>query len=453
MDDFIRYRSRPSDEQVENLRAFTRYGERTDPISFVGREDYLDHITTLIQDKRQDSSLQSITQLVQGAPGAGKTSLLNELDRVNRGDHVTVVRLDGEDLSEPLVVAEEFIASIGANARDIGESSTRTQRTTGDIKIAQHQLGRETHTASALERIERGASMWRSLTPLLDVDANHVFLLLVDEAQRVDKTRGKDINEAVTSLHTGGYATANLRILPVFAGLSDTSERLEKVGLTRNAVSPHRLGALSRDEAQEAAEGFMEDERIGIHDVFPHFTRTDLARTFAVASEGWPRHLHNYLTGLAIELVHDCDRPQPNGGVSVAAVLAYGHEQRCNYYDDRLQSADLGFVEDALVALSLKGGTPATLNGDEIAKHVADTHPQEADLVREKIALAVHAGVLERRSDLGRREYSYPIPSFATYMANECSRKRTLTQMQATLETRMQSLEKEERNREHGLER
>ena len=440
MDDWIQYRSRPSDEQLENLRAFTRHGERTDPIAFVGRDDIFDHIAALIQDKRQDASLQSITQVIQGAPGAGKTSLLNELERNNRGDHVTVVRLDGEDLSKPLLVAVQFMASIDGNTADIGEARTRTRRSTGDIKIAQRQVGIETRSASALERIEHGASVWHTLEQMLEVDANHVFLLLVDEAQRVDKTDGKAINETVTSLHTGGYATANLRILPVFAGLSDTSEQLESVGLTRQSAPPHRLGALSLDEAQEAAEGFMLDERLGIRDVFPPNIRAEIARTFAVASEGWPRHLHNYLTGFAVQLLDAYDRPQPNGGISVDAALSHGHEQRCNYYAERLQSAKLGFVEDALIALTQRDPRPATLNVDDISRYVAENRPVEADLVQAKIDLAIHSGVLERRFDVGRREYAYPIPSFATFVANECNRKRTVTLMQAALADQVQSL-------------
>ena len=446
MDDWIQYRSRPSDEQLENLREFTISGERMDPIAFVGRDDILHHIASLIQIKRQNASLKSITQVIQGAPGAGKTSLLNELERNNRGDHVTVVRLDGEDLSKPLLVAVQFMVSIGGNTADIGEARTQTRRTTGNIKIAQRQVGIETRSASALERIEHGASVWHTLEQMLEVDANHVILLLVDEAQRVGKTDDKDINETVTSLHTGGYATAHLRILPVFAGLSDTSERLTKVGLTRASSSPHHLGSLSLDEAQEAAEGFMMDERLGIRDVFSHSIQTEIARTFAVASEGWPRHLHNYLTGFAVHLVEEFGRPQPIGGVSIDAALTYGHEQRCKYYDDRLQSAELGAVEDALIALTRKDPSPTTLNGDDISRYVAEKHPVEADSVPEKIALAIHAGVLERRADLGRREYAYPIPSFGTFMANECNRERTLTVMQASLESRLQSFANDKRD-------
>lgn len=453
MGDLIRYRARPSDEQIANLRAFTLRGERSDPVVFAGRDDILSPIRSTLQVKRIDPNFNSITQIVQGAPGAGKTSLLNELDRTSRGDHVSVVRLDGEDLSESVRVAERFLGSVGEDTAEVGAASTRTRRTTGDIKLAQHQEGRETRRASALERMSEGASVWDALAPLLEVEDDHVFLLLIDEAQHVTRTEGKDINEVVTSLHSGGYATAGLRILPVFAGLSDTADRLLDVGLSRLATSPHHLGVLTLEETQFAAAGFLHDPNMGLHVVFDRNDRAKLARTFAVASEGWPRHLHHYLTGLAKALVDDCDRSNPNGVASLDAILLFGHEKRCDYYDGRLQSANLGSVEGALMALTEKSRSSVTVDGDTIVDYMAERLDVDSNSVREKISHAVHAGVLERRADLGRSIYAYPIPSFSTFMACHGEREPTLASMRWALEERMNVLSQEARDKGHELDR
>ena len=437
MDELIKYQTRPNDEQIENLRAFTRMGERSDPIAFAGRDEILQDIPAIIQDKRLNPILKSITQIIQGAPGAGKTSLLNELDRTNRGDHVSVVRLDGEDLSEPLRVAEHFLDSVSADLSDIGEVKTRSHQTTADLKVVQQQEKWGSSKTSALDRIAQGASVWHTIKPLLGVDDDHVFLLLVDEAQRVEKTTGKSVNEIVTSLHTGGDATAGIRILPVFAGLSDTAEKLIDVGLSRQAVKPHHLGALTLEEAQDAAEGFMSDQNLGLGHVFAQSDRSDLARTFAVASEGWPRHLHHYLTGSAQKLVDDCENPVPVGGVSLPAILEHGHEARFDYYIDRLEGANINELGNALEALARDIDSARTIKQGDIEKYVVDHYPNRAVNVKEQIEQAVHAGVLEPRSDIGYRYFGYPIPSFSTFMACRGERQATLEKMRSALQSRL----------------
>lgn len=437
MSNLIHYLTRPSEEQIEILRAFSESGERSDPITFAGRDDILQRIQRLIQYKRDDPSLNSITQVIQGAPGAGKTSLLNEMARQSHGDHVSIVRFAGEDLTESVRVAERFMRSIGEDAAEIGAAGTRTRRTTGDIKIAQHQEGWETRMASVLERITQGAAVWDALEPMLKVDEDHVFLFLVDEAQLINKTKGKEVNEIVTSLHLGGYSTAGLRILPVFAGLSSTSDRLRDVGLSRQATAPHQLSVLTLEEAQLAADGFLCDESMGLRDTFSSRDRSEMARTFAIASEGWPRHLHHYLTGLANELVKDYKRQDSNGAVRMDTALELGHEKRCDYYDERLQAAELGSVEKALMALTRRGQQDITLESDDIMEYIEENYSDQSISVPEIIAKAVHAGVIERRGDLGRDIYSYPIPSFSTYMSNYGDREKTLTNMRSTVKERL----------------
>ena len=426
MDELIRYR-RPSDEQLENLRAITRMGERSDPIVFAGRDGILQEIPAIIQDKRLNPELNSISQIIQGAPGAGKISLLNELERTNQGDHVSVVRLDGEDLSEPLRVAERFMSGARADVSDISEVKTRSRRTTGDLKVVQQEEGWESRKSSALDRISQGASIWHTIKPLLGIDDDHVFLLLVDEAQRVEKTTGKSVNEVVTSLHSGGEATAGIKILPVFAGLSDTAEQLIDVGLSRQAARPHHLGALTLAEAHYAAEGFLRDQNLGLGQVFSQSDRSELARTLAVASEGWPRHLHHYLTGSAQEIVDDCGSPAPIGGVSLPAILEHGDEARYDYYIDRLRGARINEVSTALQALALAMGFAIThLKGDDIEQYVAGHYTDRHIDVSDQINRAIHAGVLEPRPDFGVGYFGYPIPSFSTFMACRGEREATL---------------------------
>ena len=436
MTELIKYQH-PSDEQIANLRAFTLRGERSDPITFVGRDDILKRIPALIQNKRQDPFLKSIAQVIQGAPGAGKTSLLNELERTNGGDLVTVVRLDGEDLSEPLRVAGEFMASVSADVSDIGAVKSRTHQTTADIPFAKHQEGWETSKTSALDHIAKGASVWRTLEPLLKVGEDHVFLLLVDEAQRVATSPGKNINEAVTSLHTGGTSTAGLRILTVYAGLGDTIDQLFDVGLSRESIDPHRIGVLSLEEAQVSTLGFLTNSEMGLDEALTHSTRMALSRVMAVASEGWPRHLHRYETGLAQKLVDDLDSPRPMRHVSLESVLEYGHSARVNFYATRLRLSRIREVGNALKALSKSmGSSISALNRDDIMKYVVEHYSNMAEeAVADQINRAVHAGILEPVIDEGY--YNYPVPSFSTFMACGADREATKEKMRSDIQTRL----------------
>lgn len=134
MSNLIRYRTRPDREQIENLMAFTRRGERANPIAFAGRRELLDHVQRKIQDIRTDDEEESLTTIIQGAPGVGKTSLLNQFERMNRGDITSVVWMEGEGLSNPVRVVESFLDAFGAEVRGLGDAQQSTHRSTDDLK-------------------------------------------------------------------------------------------------------------------------------------------------------------------------------------------------------------------------------------------------------------------------------------------------------------------------------
>lgn len=430
MKDPVRYYARPSDEQLENLRAFAEPSERSDLLNFAGRDDILQLIPRLIQLMRRDPTVRSITQVIQGAPGAGKTSLLNELEDSIQGDQVSVVRMEGEDLSDSVRVAELIADSVG----------TRAHRSAGGTGISWQLQEWETRKKSAFRFIPHGGSIWQGLKTLLNVDNDHVFLLLIDEAQRADKTIGKNVNEIVTSLHAGSHATAGLRILPVFAGLLSTSDQLRRIGMTRQSADPHRLGRLSLDEARFVVEGALHDERTGLRDVFTKGDVINIARILAIASEGWPSHLRYYLTGLTKELIVDIERANPSNRIRINNILEYGHARRCAYYAERLQSADLGNVQIALMALASKNAIDFTISSDDIERYISEKFESNAINIHGKLAEAIHAGVLERRPELGLRIYSYPIPSFSTFMACNGEREQTMKNMRSMVQEYIDSI-------------
>ncbi len=58
------------------INEYLRQGKGTPPPAFVGRETFLDDIPTTA---KASASQPKMTRAVQGAPGAGKSSVLHEM--------------------------------------------------------------------------------------------------------------------------------------------------------------------------------------------------------------------------------------------------------------------------------------------------------------------------------------------------------------------------------------
>ena len=267
-----------------------------------------------------------------------------------------------------------------------------------------------------------------------------MFLLLVDEAQRVAVPPGKEVNEILTNLHAGRGQTAGLRILPIFAGLADTVDKLTRGGLTRLSGAPHQLGVLSVSDAAEAVSGFIRDERMRLQDMFRSDDREELAMSLAIASEGWPCHLHHYLQGFAKHLVDDFRRTPPIGGIYLNAILDYGNEHRFQYCEDRMRAANLGAFEDALKAFAMSRNVSEPISEPELLTFTTKQFSLPHEDISKALGNAVHYGVLEPYGERADKLYRYPIPSMGTYMQCEGRRTRTLDQLRIAFQSRMQDV-------------
>jgi len=73
----------PGTPDLEGLRRFVAGGDRSTPTCFAGRQAIIDAIAgaldTVMDGAREDRDARGLTRLVQGAPGAGKTALLEEV--------------------------------------------------------------------------------------------------------------------------------------------------------------------------------------------------------------------------------------------------------------------------------------------------------------------------------------------------------------------------------------
>ena len=411
------------DEARANLRSFISTQDRATPPVFVGREEIIEALVSDVSECGKNlDEYRCFTRVIYGAPGAGKTSLVGEIRHRLSGEKgavgpLTIVSMEWHELSNKVSVASAFISA--HSGRPLG---FREERTTTTTKwLGSKRTGLERQTAFSVNAIEQQIRLTGSVwTPILENTSiereRDVFLLLVDESQNIagDRPDGTGKNEVVANLHAGFAGTQGLKVVPVFAGLSDTESVLAERGILRlpRASSIH-LGSLSTEETQNMVDGWMRYEAYGFENLFSDIDIRRVSKMIAVSSEGWPRHANGYLTELARSIL---EKGVGNDlTVDLNEVFERGHDDRRVYYQKRLRTAKLGGYASAIrdAAQRSNDGIVELATLREIAEEDYGVPRSEADYLHDK---AIHAGVLEHASYDDEEHFKFPIPSFFTYM-------------------------------------
>lgn len=414
------------EEARANLLSYINSQDRGGPPVFVGRQDIFQHLTQDVEECRSNTRGSTCyTRVIQGAPGAGKTSLIEEIkERLDRGlgeskrthDAVVVVGFDGGDFFREAFVANQIIEAYTGEDFDVQKEKTSSkgvQAGAGGSHLSYESVSRE---RSLEQQIQSAGSLWKPVIDNIPVDKDEtVFIFLIDEAQNirgVDNEDGK--NHIVMNLHNGFDTTRGLKIVPVFVGLSDTKSELKKRGVSRLPRSSSLpLGSLTQDESEELVSGWMHHEPFGFENLFSSDDISRVSKMIAVASEGWPRHANTYLSELARSVL------EYGAGDSLMLdldeVFGRGHEHRLTFYGERVSSAGLGTYEDVIRAVT-KQSTDGVVLRSTLRTIAQDKYHLPAlgiDALHEK---AVGAGIIEQISEYDSNQFHYPIPSFYTYM-------------------------------------
>ncbi len=291
--------------------ALATHTDRASPVHFAGRRLELDLV--LSRATRAQPGTAGGTIVLQGAPGAGKTALLNEI----------AVRFKAQGTRNRAI----FLASPWTHSGE-GAVLERLAHAAFDIDpgaFDRVETRSETATAGAsVARAGRTRSIATSPPDLADwirfenryasqADEASRTLILADESQTFED----DAGALLKALHTQN----RFPFLLVCGGLSDTQERLASLGLSRlDSDSVLRLGTMSAAEAREAAfESLVWTLAGGAAPPIRH-TGAEVERwadEVAHASMGWPQHLASYLKGVwhalvqsrALELSEDICAP------------------------------------------------------------------------------------------------------------------------------------------------
>ena len=391
---------------------------------FYGRDDEYD-VFRDAADSLRSGRVGGGTMVFQGAPGAGKSALMQEcMEAVRRhstpDDPWVAVSVKPDTLMSPADVVMDLIDAankesdrlskmapdaIARNLRKLldlggklyGEMSER------GVGLAGISVGGRLQAASRSEMTARSARIFREASPLLE---KFHLVFFVDEAQNTpvaDTTRG-----VMGCLQD---PPKELPLVAAFFGLSDTQQVLRKCGLSR--FSDERLVNLEPLSMEDASGSFR-----CLLDAYYTGTEEEKAvwvNALAELSQGWPQHINRI--GVAAGRVLRTNKGRLERHL-LSEALNKGTERKNDYYVGRVEAGSSRawvYKRLALAAVKKQGEFVDTLSYDEIDLLTEAARKRKGESIEEFLTDALHAGLLSPARGM-LDHYKIPIPSLGDYL-------------------------------------
>ncbi len=400
-----------NEEQRTALDVFTRDGDRGYTHIFVGREAELQligsRISKLVDKRHSHRPGADLTVVVQGAPGAGKSALLEKIEEdwpLGEKGKPVAIRIAASALKLPM---GELLAII---SRQVNSDSAIRRTLASFRSISVNPAGIANFTAD-MDSSQPGG---KSLTPII---------LLFDEIQSVladgvlEQSR-ECLRDNLELLHTGEHGVP---IFPVYGGLANSADLLRMAGLTRLAMgSELTLPGFRDDEMNELMMRFVDKH---LSSAKPSQAVIGCwSEAFRRDSQGWPMHCRNFLIALCKEIREKDWQPHE---ANLDTVRMYAQQLRFMYYAQRMQGAlDERFALVSRALEAMRRGAPKKRG--QIVQLVAKAHqdslgedsgwsPLPHGMTAEQAFDAMlHSGIVQKT---GKGKFSCPIPSLASYIA------------------------------------
>ncbi len=384
------------------------------PPVFIGRDSVIRDImyrAAAMQDR--DREFRKETRVIRGAPGAGKTSVLKEIE--HRLDEVDpkgkfgfprILILSGEMLRNMDNAMKAMTAAAGLDRptlkKWLKERDIKTGISFFDAIGANVGIGGN----SAVRRIPL------DLHDMVNVLPGSIWpapvIVAIDEAQRMEYGGDSVQADFIRALHNG---TTDLPLLPVMSGLCDTGDRVRAMGLTR-VENVHDIGCFDTDEAMDYAGRFCEG--FGLYASGNGPATDDRLTGLVRDTEGWPRHLHHSFQTLGHEtLLHDGDMARIRW--DIVEREATDLRRRCNRNQQSPEMRESVYLTGAVMQDFRDGMRKSDIMA-LIRRLVSDVDgwnlPEGMSVLGFHNHL-VHQGALQENPD---HAYSCPIPTFLDHL-------------------------------------
>ena len=364
-----------TDQPFDGMQHYVNLHERSAPMAFVGRDDVLSDLLAAVKTTAVDKDAEGMTRVVQGVPGAGKTSVCREFIRRHQNEEIAwvdkaggkhraamfCVSLDPDALNAPPLTFVQGVhdkwlrhcRSLEAGLKQAG--CAHLSRLSDIVRL---WLKRSTEHES-VERISR-------LTERSSLDScvgaycqdywgdDMAIALCIDEAQNCAATAH---SKAIAgSLHN---RTHPARIAPLLFGLPNTLDHVSDhgrgLGLSRlNEDGIHDICLLEPGQAREIVEGTF--DKLGLEWSNPGWSvylrsrgfkpaqwedwRNRIADAVAEGSSDFPQHVTLGLRAACQALI---DRRETLAPADLDDMLkdirAKHHQRKTTYYQRRLSSS------------------------------------------------------------------------------------------------------------------
>ncbi len=384
---------------------------------FSGRDAEYEIFQNAAGDLR-DGRIGGGTMIFQGAPGAGKSALLQECMEAVR-QHSTpqepwvAAEIDFGDLKSSRSVMSALIDAADAETRRLsalGSDVSKMKHLMNFGKKLYDELSQRGFSLAGIiiggeSQIEHNteispAELFRKAAPLLE---DFRFVVFVDEAQN---TPASEMTKAVLNcLHR---ASSGIHLAAAFFGLSDTEEVLGECGLSR--LGRGRVVNMEPLSLADAAGSFRRM-------LDTYYTGSDAEKdtwsvSLAELSQGWPQHINGIGTA-AGEVI------RANGGRLARQLLeqaiSKGVEQKQHYYDHRIAAGYRRAKIYAKLAVEASSRSSGILDVDEIEDLAVSELSRTGTSFDDFLRKSLHAGVLAPAKGM-LQHYKFPIPSLRDYL-------------------------------------